>query len=784
MSPRAVCAFGLVLLLACQPDVVHAPQPNRSPTAAIAAPNAGIEGTPIEFSAQSSSDPDGDSLSYAWTFADGQRSAGALVGHAFRNDGSYQVTLIVEDSHGASDTARTTVTVANAAPIITALTIPSTPVPLGTPAIVHVAFSDPGTLDLLTASVDWGDEWSSPIVNGSASYSYRAVGNYTVTVTVRDDDGGITQQTASTALVVGPHPQNRPPVAQLRGPSTAREGEAVRFYANESIDPEGGPLKYSWDLGTGTRSPFGLGPSENGFGPPDNGIYTISVIVADTGGAADTASTTLTVANAPPVLSGMLLPPQQAAGVPATTRISFSDSGSADTHVITVTWGDGTRDSVLEASDAYRDTLIHVYAARGSYRIQATIRDKDGAIDSASAELHVFDATERRTIAGYDVFDLGTLGGNSARPQDFNDHGQIVGSSLTASGNYEAFVWDNGTLRALGTLGHLNSEAQKINNAGAIAGVVWSEEPGYSQYEVWMPATWRDGAGALIPNSSFDEDQPATAMAINEAGDIVWSAHGHEDPYIWLWRRSEWHRLGSLLHPLGVGRGTAINERGQIVGGTAAVDTPDSPWSAWHAFLWDGVMRDLGLLGVNPCPGDPDVNCGRAGASGINESGQVVGFSTAADGSYHAVLWADGTIKDLWAVPPVLGWYNPFAVVNDRGYVAGSAYGEAFVWRDGALRALGSLGGGGTEVVDMNEAGMVVGTSMTAAGEQHVFLWTPERGMVDLGTGPHGFTGAWVTGISYDGDIVGYTAPCTLNYYRACNFPREPRAVMWRRLTP
>lgn len=37
-------------------------------------------------------------------------------------------------------------------------------------------------------------------------------------------------------------------------------------------------------------------------------------------------------------------------------------------------------------------------------------------------------------------------------------------------------------------------------------------------------------------------------------------------------------------------------------------------------------------------------------------------------------------------------------------------------------------------VVDMNEAGTVVGTSMTVSGEQHAFVWTRAQGMVDLGT--------------------------------------------------
>jgi probable HAF family extracellular repeat protein len=184
-------------------------------------------------------------------------------------------------------------------------------------------------------------------------------------------------------------------------------------------------------------------------------------------------------------------------------------------------------------------------------------------------------------------------------------------------------------------------------------------------------------------------------------------------------------------------------------------------------------MRDLGLLAFLPCRSDPTVDCGSGSASSINESGQVVGWSTAADGSYHVVLWENGTIRDLWTVHA-----GATSVINDAGQVAASAGGEAVFW-DGTGHLIGSLGGGGTVVVDMNEAGTVVGTSKTGSGEQHVYVWTQASGMVDLGTGPHGFPAAWVVGISFDGDIVGYTGACDSRYSGIC-LPTETRAVMWR----
>jgi chitodextrinase len=81
---------------------------NRAPAAAPGGPYAGIVNVPVSFAGTGSSDPDGDALTYQWTFGDGSTGVGPNPSHAYGAGASYTVTLQVSDGilgNAASTTA-------------------------------------------------------------------------------------------------------------------------------------------------------------------------------------------------------------------------------------------------------------------------------------------------------------------------------------------------------------------------------------------------------------------------------------------------------------------------------------------------------------------------------------------------------------------------------------------------------------------------------------------------------------------------------------------------------
>jgi len=195
-----------------------------------------------------------------------------------------------------------------------------------------------------------------------------------------------------------------------------------------------------------------------------------------------------------------------------------------------------------------------------------------------------------------------------------------------------------------------------------------------------------------------------------------------------------------------------ITANGLIVGSSqnGQIDPLFSGFPEAHAVIWrDGAITDLGTL--------PEGGYESVGFSANNHS-EVAGlafntipdpYSLGAPGFYptqtRAFLWQQGTMQDLGT----LGGNDAAAFfVNDRGQITGQSYtnttpnpttglptADPFFWEKGKMTDIGSLGGTLGSPSGFNNRGQVIGTSNLAGDlTSHPFLWSKKTGLQDLGT--------------------------------------------------
>lgn len=297
------------------------------------------------------------------------------------------------------------------------------------------------------------------------------------------------------------------------------------------------------------------------------------------------------------------------------------------------------------------------------------------------------------------LVDLGTLGGGVASPAAMNSSGQVIGGSITANGERHAFLWSDGVMIDLGTLGGSSSSALDINDAGHVVGT----------------ATLGDGA-----------------------------------QHAFVYRDGELTDVGTLG-----GRnssGYRINGPGQVIGSSQVHIGPETQE---HGFVWtDGTIVDVGTLGG-----------GYSSAWGINDQGQVVGSSKVASGQSVAFLWEAGVMRAL----PSLGWEDAWAnAIDERGLVVGGGFSqknpylpEAAIWKAGVLVTIGQ-GVDRTEAIEVGASGHVIVHS--SGGD---FVW---RGGVIMPL-PHASSpNTSALGVNSRGDLVGGGPDGT----------GRPTAFLWR----
>jgi probable HAF family extracellular repeat protein len=277
--------------------------------------------------------------------------------------------------------------------------------------------------------------------------------------------------------------------------------------------------------------------------------------------------------------------------------------------------------------------------------------------------------------------ELGTLGGenSSINWNGINDPGEAVGMSETSVPDPNGedvcgfgthltcspFLWRNGVMIALPTVGGNNGQASAINNSEQVAGyaengAVDSTCPaGITNNRVDLPVLWDKGIAQALPLINGDPD--GVAFGINNQGQAVgYSGTCTAANYGVVWDYGTATPLPDLGDPGAIA--FAINSRGQIVG-----QAVNSDGTALAALWQNNTVRALGGL----LPGDAS-----SFATSINNRGLAVGSSFSSRGNWsHGLLWQNGIMIDLNTVFPASS--NLYVVnasnINESGQIAGMA---------------------------------------------------------------------------------------------------------------
>ncbi|MDX1624508.1 MAG: PKD domain-containing protein [Gemmatimonadota bacterium] len=266
---------------------------NRPPVADAGPDRSGEAGDTFSLDGTGSSDPDGDALAFAWTFASSPGDAPPLDGadsaepsFTAPEDGVYELELEVTDPAGASDTDRTRVVVGqegNAAPSADAgddrTVVVDSEVTLN-----GSRSSDPDGDPLaflweLLRVPDGSEATLSGADGPRPTFLADRTGTYAVQLEVDDGRGGTDDDTVR--IFVEP-PPNLAPTGSLTGPDQVMEGATVTVEGSWS-DPEDDPVTVTWELETpeGSGATLAVDGSTATFDADVNGTYLVRMRLDD-----------------------------------------------------------------------------------------------------------------------------------------------------------------------------------------------------------------------------------------------------------------------------------------------------------------------------------------------------------------------------------------------------------------------------------------------------------------------------------------------------------------------
>ena len=379
---------------------------NQDPVAAPGGPYAALQGLNVLVDGTQSTDVDGTITDYAWDCdaGDGVSLISTVTvpvtSCAYSAVGTYTVTLQVTDDDGATDTQTTTIIVSNGAPVAVA----GGPYTGSKNAVITVDGSASSDADGSIVNYAWDCDNDGVVDASSAAAAapcvYSAIGMYVASLTVTDDDGGTSTDTATVNVPAVD------PVANAGGPYAGTQGIPLVLDASGSTDADGTISTYEWDCeGDGIFEFISFNANDVTCTYSLVGVYTLQLQVTDDDGLTDVDTTLVTLAN--------ILPVADAGGpytVAEATPVAMDGTGSGDIDgtIVSYSWdcdSDGLPDAISPAAFG----SVCSYTTSGVYTVTLTVTDNDGSTDTDTASVLVVSSPPTASAGGPYTGDEGSL---------------------------------------------------------------------------------------------------------------------------------------------------------------------------------------------------------------------------------------------------------------------------------------------------------------------------------------------------------------------------------------
>ncbi len=377
-------------------QTIKTPAENQPPIASFSySPENPVVNEAIIFNASFSSDIDGNITKYEWNFGDGNITniTEELINHSYSSTGEYNITLTVTDDGCATNTTTKEIVI---------LPVPDTtppaikfmhPTPVnnsvvsGDRVLINVTVDENGT-----ALLNWNDVNMTML--GSQMLFYKEVTNLSdglYRYKVYANDTSNNWNVSETRVIT----IDTSPPASITTLTSTSGHTWINWTWKNPVDAD---FNYTMVFLSGTWKTNTSNEYYNATGLVTSTSYKISTHTVDLVGNVNVTwinQTTKTQAkNQPPIASFSYSPENPVVNEPIT--FNASDSTDPAGNITRYEWDFGDGGNITNTTEPITN---HTYASAGTFTVNLTVTDDDGATNTTSSAI---------TVSGGLVFDTGT----------------------------------------------------------------------------------------------------------------------------------------------------------------------------------------------------------------------------------------------------------------------------------------------------------------------------------------------------------------------------------------